>query len=325
MKKIGILLTNTGTPDAPTPKAVKRYLKEFLSDRNVVRIPRLIWLPLLHGLILPLRSKKSALLYKKIWKPSGSPLRTYTVNLATALQNSLNQQTQQQYHVLVGMNYGSPSIKEGLQELSQQGVSTIIVLPLFPQYSSTTTASSCERALHFAKTITNFPNLKFIKHYSNRTPYIQALAESIRSTWNKSNKKQHLLISFHGIPERFAKDGDPYQQQCEHTAKLLATTLELAPNQWTLCYQSRFGYAAWLKPSTQDLFKELPQRGIKHVDIICPGFASDCLETLEEIAITGKESFLEAGGESFRYIPALNDTPLHVEMFTNLIISGNHD
>lgn len=319
MAKTGILLTNTGTPDAPTAKALRRYLREFLSDRRIVQLPRLVWLPILYGLVLPLRPKRSAKLYKKIWLPEGSPMRVIMKKLAKKLSIQLGSSD---FAVALGMNYGTPSIQEGLIQLEQENIDKLIILPLFPQYSHTTTASTYDR-VHLALKKT-FPTLEptrvfSIKHYSENNIYIEALAHSIRSYWTEHGESQHLLISFHGIPERFVRAGDPYQQECEHTAELLAKMLRLSPEKWTLCYQSQFGYDKWLKPSTQDLFQTLPQQGIKELDVVCPGFAVDCLETLEEIAVAGKESFLKAGGTRFRYLPALNDSEEQVELLVSLI------
>ncbi len=313
---IGILITNTGTPDAPTAAAVRRYLREFLSDRRIVHLPRLIWLPILYGLVLPFRSPKSAKLYQEIWTEQGSPMRVYMEKLCDALEVVLNSKSVERYCVAVGMNYGNPSIAAGLDKLRNSNVEKIIALPLFPQYSDTSTASTFDRVdkcvpafagMTGTAEITGFGGTTAkIRDYHDHPAYINALAESVRREWQKRDRAEHLLISFHGIPERFATEGDPYPTQCARTAQLLADALQLGDDKWTLCYQSQFGYDKWLKPSTQTLFTELPQRGVKSLDIICPGFSVDCLETLEEIAMSGKKTFLEAGGERFHYINALN-------------------
>ncbi|RDI42854.1 ferrochelatase [Aquicella lusitana] len=318
MPKTGVLITNTGTPDAPTPRAVRRYLREFLSDRRIVQLPRLIWLPILYGLVLTLRPRRSARLYQRIWQENGSPMRATMQYVASSLQTKLRS-LPGEIEVEIGMNYGHPSIGQGLKKLRQKNVDKIIVLPLFPQYSNTTTASTFDRVIAGLKKWSALPDLQMIYHYADNHEYICALASSVQTAWKKQGRPQHLLISFHGIPERFVKAGDPYQRQCELTAHLLAEAVGLAKDEWTLCYQSQFGYDKWLKPSTQTLFGELPERGIKHVDVICPGFAIDCLETLEEIAIRGKETFFEAGGESLRYIPALNEN--QIDMLITLIFS----
>lgn len=311
--KLGVLLTNTGTPDAPTPAAVRRYLREFLSDKRVVHIPRLLWLPILHGLVLPLRPHKSARLYQRIWTEAGSPMRTHMQNLAARLQTKLNTTP-----VAVGMNYGSPSIQTALAQLHEQQVDTILVVPLFPQFSHTTTASTFDRVQAALKKIKSAANMLSVQQYYSDPAYIHALANSFKSAWSQSAPNQHLLISFHGIPERFVSAGDPYAAQCAQTATLLAKHLHLPTDKWTLCYQSQFGYDKWLKPSTQTLLRELPARGVEHIDVICPGFAADCLETLEEILLRGKEMFLAAGGKTLRYIPALNDSDEQIELLVSL-------
>jgi len=313
MTKTGILLSNTGTPDAPTPSAVRRYLREFLSDKHIVKLPRLIWLPILYGLILTTRPQKSAALYKKIWTPQGSPMRSAMQNIGAMLQN------QTSLAVELGMNYGHPSIPQGLSKLIESGAEHIIVLPLFPQFSNSTTASTIDRVNTAIQNQSKSLPVSFIKHYYNDAGYIDALAASIQDFWTQKGKGEHLLISFHGIPKRFANADDPYAGQCEETARLLAETLNLSKEEWTLCYQSKFGYDKWLEPSTQALLTSLPQKGTKSIDIICPGFPVDCLETLEEIAITSKEAFLNAGGQSLRYIPALNDSEVQVKMLAHLV------
>lgn len=322
MSIIGILLTNTGTPDAPTPSAVRRYLREFLSDRRIVKIPRLIWLPILYGIILTTRPAKSAALYKKIWTPQGSPMRHFMQQIRVMLEEHLNKAGDDIFLVELGMNYGNPSINTGLDKLKKSGAEKIIILPLFPQYSDTTTSSTYDRVNAAIRKWTQQPTIDRIQYYAERPAYIEALANSIRKMWSEKGKPEHLLISFHGIPIRFVEAGDPYQSQCEQTATLLANELKLSPKDWTLCYQSQFGYDKWLKPSTQMLFTELPKQGLKKVDIICPGFPVDCLETLEEIAIAGKKSFIEAGGEALRYIPALNDSEEQVEMLAEIVLEN---
>jgi ferrochelatase len=311
--KIGVLLTNTGSPDAPTTSAVRRYLREFLSDRRVVKIPRLVWLPILYLFILPLRPRKSALLYQKIWTPHGSPMRFLMHKLQYKLRDKINTDGDS-YAVEVGMNYGNPSISHALEKLRQQNIDKLIVLPLYPQYSNTTCASTFDRVTAALQTMPSLPHIKFIRDYHNHPAYIAALAKSVKDFWQTHNKAEHMLISFHGLPKRFAEAGDPYPEQCEQTASLLATALNLTPDQWTLCYQSQFGYDKWLQPSTQKLLETLPARGIKNLDVICPGFSIDCLETLEEIAKQGAHDFSAAGGTQLRMIPALNDSDAQVEM-----------
>lgn len=316
--RTGVLLTNTGTPDAPTTSAVRRYLREFLSDTRVVKIPRLIWLPILYGLILTRRPKKSAALYQKIWTDEGSPMRVIMQKLCDKLQNQFTADHASIY-VAVGMNYGHPSIHEALNKLRAQNIDELIVLPLYPQYSNTTTASTFDRVCAALQDWPALPAITHCRDYATHPAYIAALAQSAREFWHQQDAANHLLISFHGLPQRFATAGDPYPQQCEQTAALLAAALNLSNDQWTLCYQSQFGYDKWLKPSTQLLLEELPKRGIQHLDIICPGFSIDCLETLEEIAKRGKEDFIAAGGQDLRMIPALNDSDQQITLLTALI------
>ncbi|SRR5579883_1726046 len=315
MLKTGILLTNTGTPDAPTPRAVRRYLREFLSDPHVVQLPRAIWLPILYGLVLPFRSHRSAKLYQKIWTIEGSPMRVMMEKITAQLKEKWGGEME----IALGMNYGSPSIQQALDYLRGKQVNNLIVLPLFPQYSTTTTASSFDRVHTILSSWPTLPASHFVLDYADHPSYIQALANSIQERWKKAGPSPHLLISFHGIPERLVRAGDPYRDQCEKTAALLAQALRLPTGKWTLCFQSQFGYDKWLQPSLHSLLTELPQRGIKQVDVICPGFAVDCLETLEEIAIRGQETFLHAGGKLLRYLPALNASEQHIEMLVKII------
>lgn len=313
-QRIGILLTNTGTPDRADAKSVRSFLREFLSDKRVVKIPRIIWLPVLYFLILPFRSGKSAALYRKIWQPDGSPMRVIMNKLAKKLQ----QQCGEDAVVVIGMNYGSPSIAEALQLLRSQQVERIVMLPLFPQYSNTTTASSFDRVMRALQQWPVLPSLNVQRDYASHPDYINAVAASIRQYWETHGQGEHLLISFHGLPKRFAEAGDPYPKQCEATASLIAHSLGLHDHQWTLCYQSQFGYDKWLQPSTHQLLIELPKRGIKTLDVVCPGFAIDCLETLEEIAERGAKDFAASGGKTLRMIPALNDSDAHADLLIRL-------
>lgn len=320
MPKTGILLTNTGTPDAPTPKALRRYLREFLSDKRVVRLPKLIWLPILYGLVLPVRPRQSAKLYQTIWMTEGAPMRVIMQSLRDKLTRQLPE-TVHRFEIEIGMHYGNPSIRDAINALRTKAVDQIIVLPLFPQYSTASTASTYDRIHKAIKKDEAWLPLIRKMDYADHPPYIDALAKSVHEHWQIHGRNQHLLISFHGVPKRYTETGDPYESQCVRTAHLLANALDLSQSEWTHCYQSRFGYNKWLEPSTQTLLRTLPKQGIKAIDIICPGFAIDCLETLEEIAITGKESFLAAGGETCHYIPALNDSDRHIDMLTSLIVS----
>lgn len=320
MANIGILLTNTGTPDAPTVPAVRRYLREFLSDKRVVHLPRLLWLPILYGIILPFRAKKSAALYEHIWT-TDSPMRLHMQALAEKLEHYLGDQSIQ-VKVAVGMNYGNPSITSALSTLFEEPLDELIILPLYPQYSDATTTSSYDRVDAFLKHYQNLPLIRRIQTYATAPAYIQALATQLENHWQAHGRSQHLLISYHGIPERFVKAGDPYPRECEATTAALVKALDLQPGSYTHCYQSKFGYDAWLTPSTQDLLTQLPAQGIKTLDVICPGFSVDCLETLDEIAIVGREDFIKAGGDTLHYIPALNASTSHVLALSQAISSS---
>lgn len=309
-KKIGVLLTNIGSPDQPTPSAVKRYLRQFLSDRRVVEIPRIFWWPILYGIILPIRSKKSAALYQSIWTNQGSPLTLFSIKLAEKLQIRL------QLPVALGMHYGNPSIESALKKLRDQQVEKIIVLPLYPQYSATTTASTFDHLADALKTVRNIPAIQTLHDYACDENYIDAICQLI-----KQHTIKHLLFSFHGIPKQFIDKGDPYQQQCYATVELIAKKLQLTTDQYSIAFQSRLGRAKWLTPYTENMLIELPKRGITDIHVICPGFAVDCLETLEEISIRGKKEFLQAGGKSFQYISALNDSEEHVTVLQKLILN----
>ena len=311
--KVGVLLTNIGTPDAPTPSAVRRYLKTFLSDRRVVELPRFIWLPILYGIILPFRAIKSAKLYREVWTENGSPLLFHSQKIADELQNELK------LPVALGMHYSNPSIQHALDELRSKQVDKIIILPLFPQYSATTTASSFDAVAAVLKTWRNIPAISFIHDYAADENYINCLSESIQNARETQGKPDHLLFSFHGIPKRCIKLGDPYAERCHATAQLVAEKLQLEKDTWSVSFQSRLGRAEWLKPYTDKVLESLSQQGIKNIHVICPGFPADCLETLEEIAIRGKEQFLTHGGTFFHYIPALNSQKNHIDTLKKLI------
>lgn len=311
---IGILLTNIGTPNEPSVSAVRSYLKKFLSDKRVVEIPRLIWWPILYGFVLPFRSRKSAKLYQSIWTDEGSPLLVYSKKIAAKLEEKM------QLPVALGMHYSSPSIEEALRELKAQNVSRIVILPLYPQYSGTTTASSLDAVMRVLQTWRIIPEIRTINHYGTHPDYIQAICTSIRKTWNENGRK-HLLFSYHGIPKKLITAGDPYYQQCEQTTASIVNELQLPNPDWSVSFQSRLGRAEWISPYTKDVLSSLPQKGVVDVDVICPGFATDCLETLEEIKIRGKKQFLDAGGKSFHYVPALNDSDEHIAMLEKIILS----
>ncbi|HSO07466.1 MAG TPA: ferrochelatase, partial [Pelomicrobium sp.] len=307
--RIGVLVVNLGTPDEPTAPALRRYLKQFLSDPRVVEIPRAAWWLILNGIILNVRPKKSAAKYATIWTAQGSPLKVHTERQAALLLGLLGERLEPAPLVEHAMRYGSPSVADALGRLRAGGCDRVLVLPLYPQYSASTTASVFDAVFAAIEAMRNVPELRLVKHYHDDPRYIEALAANVRAHWSAHDRGQVLLMSFHGVP-RFALDrGDPYHCECQKTGRLLAEALELKPEQYRVCFQSRFGGAEWLKPYTADTLAELPGQGIERVDVVCPGFVADCLETLEEIAMEGKQSFLGAGGKAFQYIPALNERP----------------
>ena len=301
-----VLFCNLGTPDTPSTQDVRRYLKEFLSDHRVVEIPRLLWWLILHGVILPFRPAKSAAKYASIWTSEGSPLKIWTEKQALLLQGWLAQRGHD-VRVRYAMRYGSTSIAEQLDALKAEGVTRVLVLPAYPQYSATTTASLFDAVYAWAATVRNLPELRFVNRYHDDAGYINALAASIERHWKTNGRAQQLVMSFHGIPERSLHLGDPYHCECFKTARLLAARLALTPEQYKVTFQSRLGRAKWLQPYTEPTLIAMAQSGVKRVDVICPGFTSDCLETLEEINMEGREAFLHAGGQEFHYIPCLND------------------
>ncbi|WP_375322019.1 ferrochelatase [Aliivibrio logei] len=312
-KKAGVLLVNLGTPTAPTASAVKTFLSEFLHDKRVVDLNRFIWCPLLHGVILPIRAPKVAKLYQSVWMDEGSPLMVYSKRQAAALHSFLN------VPVELGMTYGEPSIKSGIERLEAQGCDEIVILPLYPQYSRTTSAAVFDQIAKQYKSTPVLPNFSFVHNYHDHPLYIKALAESIRLSWEKKGKGDYVLCSYHGIPQRFVDNGDIYAQHCERTTELLAQELGLTPEQIGMSYQSRFGREAWLQPYTSEALTELTPKGIKSLDIISPAFSSDCLETLEELSEECKEIFMEAGGQKYTFIPCLNDDDLHIEMMADIV------
>ncbi len=316
---IGVLVTNLGTPDAPTASALRRYLGEFLADPRVVEVPRFIWWFVLHGFILRIRPKRSAAAYRKIWTESGSPLLAISKKQAAAIQKYLDDHATEKFHVELAMRYGNPSIQSGLEKLQQANAQKIIILPLYPQYSASTTASTFDAVADILKTWRNIPELHLVKHYHDSPDYIDALAESITEHWQQTTRAEKLLFSFHGIPQAYFDAGDPYYCECHKTARLVAEKLNLDEKEWMLTFQSRFGPKEWLKPYTDITLEELAKSRIKNVDIICPGFSADCLETLEEINMRYRKTFLAAGGNRFSYIPALNERPAHISTLANII------
>lgn len=313
--KSGVLLINLGTPQAPSTRAVRDYLAEFLSDRRVVELPAWLWQPLLKLVILPIRARSTAKLYQSIWMDAGSPLAVYTQRLAEKVQANLPDN----FRVVLAMRYGRPSIQAGLEELLAAGVSSITILPLYPQYSAATTASCFDTISQLLQQSRAIPNLRFIASYFDHPLYIQALANQIKESRAEQSENNYLLFSFHGLPQRNIELGEPYQQQCFTTVRLVAEQLQLSEHEYQVVFQSRFGAAKWLQPYCDVVLQVLPARGIKNVTIICPGFAADCLETLEEISKRYRALFLAAGGENFTYIPALNDSAEQVQLLSSLV------
>ncbi|QIU92067.1 ferrochelatase [Yokenella regensburgei] len=311
--KTGILLANLGTPDAPTPAAVKRYLRQFLSDSRVVDTPRLLWWPLLRGAILPIRSPRVAKLYQSVWMEGGSPLMVYSRQQQQALAARLPDTP-----VALGMSYGSPSLASAVEELLAQKVDHIVVLPLYPQYSCSTVAAVWDELGRILATKRHIPGISFIRDYADNQTYIQALVASARASFEKHGEPDVLLLSYHGIPQRYADEGDDYPQRCRDTTRELVNALGISPDRVIMTYQSRFGREPWLTPYTDGTLKMLGEKGVNHVQVMCPGFSADCLETLEEIAVQNREFFLEAGGKKYEYIPALNADPAHIEMMVSL-------
>lgn len=315
----GILLANLGTPDAPTAGAVRRYLAEFLWDPRVIEIPRALWWLILHGVILRLRPRRSAAAYAKIWTAQGSPLLVHSRQLQEKLQASLSAALPGPVRVELGMRYGRPSIGQAMDALSAAGCRRILVLPLYPQYSATTSASIFDALWQVLARWRWVPEIHCINHYHDEPAYIEALATSVREQWAARPRGERLLFSFHGVPRRYILGGDPYFCHCQKTARLVAEHLDLAPDQWQVSFQSRVGREEWLRPYTDETVIALAKEGVKELDVICPGFAADCLETLEEIAMQNQEFFHEHGGGALRYVPALNAREDHVAALAQLV------
>ena len=315
-----IVLVNLGTPAAPTAAALRRYLAEFLGDPRVVEIPRLIWWPILHGIILNLRPKKSAAKYATVWMPEGSPLRVHTERQTKLLRGLLGERGHQ-VQVTHAMRYGTPALPAVLNELKAAGHQRILILPLYPQYAASTTATVVDVAARWLQRTRNQPEMRFVRDYHRDAAYLDALAASVRRHWQQVGPlgdNDRLLMSFHGLPERSRQLGDPYYDECLTSGRALAERLGLRAEQYQICFQSRFGKAQWLQPYTTATLEKWAHAGIARVDVICPGFAADCLETLEEIALEGRDDFLAAGGKSYHYIPALNEDPAWIEALAQL-------
>jgi ferrochelatase len=317
--KLGVLLVNLGTPEAPTPAAVRRFLAQFLSDSRVVEIPRLLWLPILYGIVLNVRPRKSAHAYAEIWTSQGSPLMVESTALTDAVRVKLRDAYGDRIAIELGMTYGAPSIAGALRSLRDAGANRIVVLPLYPQYSGTTTGAVFDQVTRELQTWRAVPSLQFISDYHDDANFIAALAHSVNEHW-QTHERSHLFFSFHGIPQRCVDKGDPYFQHCKRTAELTAARLGLQANEWTMAFQSRFGAEKWLQPYTEVTLAEYAKRGPKKLTVLCPAFATDCLETLEEIALRNRADFLAAGGESFEYVPCLNSRPAHVDALAQLLL-----
>lgn len=315
----GILVVNLGTPEAPTASAVRRFLKQFLWDPRVVEYPRVLWWLILNLVILTIRPSRSAAAYQKIWTEDGSPLMIYSQQIASRLQQEFSNHASGAVHVELAMSYGEPSIDDAVDRLLAKGARRILTLPLYPQYSGTTTASVYDAVARKMAKLRWVPETRFINEYHDAPAYITALADSVRESWAEHGRGDKLLLSFHGVPRSTLLKGDPYHCQCQKTGRLLADTLELADDEWMLTFQSRVGREEWLRPYTDETIEQLGNDGLSRLDVVCPGFATDCLETLEEIAMQNAEIFTEAGGATLHYIGCLNARDDHVALLRGLI------
>jgi protoporphyrin/coproporphyrin ferrochelatase len=319
LSRIGILLVNLGTPDSPSYFAVQRYLREFLGDRRVIETSRLIWSPILYGVVLPFRPLRTARNYQKIWMADGSPLAVYSKRLAIKVGAQLQSTLGDRVRIALGMTYGNPSIASAIQSLAEQNTRRLLVLPLFPQYCSSTTGSVFDRTSGALRRWRWLPEMRFVNDYYANPGYIDALSRRIEEHWTQAGERSHLLFSYHGIPADYVKHGDPYQTQAEATTRLVVSRLGLAAEEWSHCYQSRFGRVAWLQPYTDATIEALARRGMRRLTVVSPSFAVDCLETLEEVAIDYRDKFLQLGGERLTLVPALNDDDRHAEVLASLV------
>ena len=322
MEKVAVVLMNLGTPRQPTTKSVKVFLKEFLSDPRVVEVPRLIWWFVLRLIILPFRSPKVAKAYQSIWHQGDSPLRLITLRQVEKLQHSLNQGFGEESPLVChAMTYGGPSLPEVVEQLQKKSIDRIILIPLYPQYSATTTGSVYDQVAKIYQSSRDIPDLEIIKHYYKKPDYIAAMSNSIRQFWYENGKPTRLLMSFHGLPQAYVDKGDPYYRQCVETAEDIAITLQLEKNEWQISFQSRLGRSQWLQPYTSEVLESWGKEKLELVDVVCPAFSVDCLETLEEISEENRSIFLQAGGKDFRYIPCLNDRDDHIEIMKNIVLN----
>jgi protoporphyrin/coproporphyrin ferrochelatase len=316
--KIGVLLVNLGTPTAPTPKAIRPYLRQFLSDPRVVEIPKAVWWLILNAFILPFRPQKTAAKYASVWMSEGSPLKVWTTKQAKLLKGWLGEQGHQEVVVDYAMRYGQPSIAAQMDKLKAAGCEKLLILPLYPQYSASTSATVIDEVGRVLASYRNQPAIRTVRSFHDDEGYIKALAERVREYWQTKGRGDHLLMSFHGVPRYTLDKGDPYHCHCHKTGRLLAEELDLAESEYTVAFQSRFGRAEWLQPYVAATLKSLAKANTGRLDVICPGFVADCLETLEEIAIEGKQDYLQAGGKDYHFIPCLNDSPLWIDALTAL-------
>jgi ferrochelatase len=315
--RAGVLVANLGTPDRPDSRSLRKYLREFLWDQRVVEVPRPLWWMILNFFIVPFRSPKSAEAYRRVWTERGSPLLYYTRDLADAMAQQFERE-HPRVNVYVGMRYGSPGIDEALEQARRDNVQRLIVLPLYPQYSATTTASVFDRLAEALNKIRWIPELRFISHYHYDEAWVEAVADRIRAHQQRHGKPDKLVFSFHGIPKKYLLSGDPYYCECQSSARRIAARLKLEPDDWLITFQSRLGRAEWLKPYTDETLLNLARQGVQRVQVVCPGFAVDCLETIDEIGVENKEAFEEAGGEELEYIPALNAEADHARVLAEL-------
>lgn len=320
--KIGVLITNLGTPEAPTKSALRRYLGQFLSDPRVVEVPRLLWKVILHGVILRIRPARSAKAYQTVWTEKGSPLMFHTQAQRDALAVKLADEFGDGVEVAFAMRYGQPSIHNAIEGLMQAGVRKLVVLPLYPQYSGSTSASTFDDIAADFTRRRWLPDFRFISHYPDYPPYIAAVAEKIKAHWAEHGRTDKLLFSYHGVPKRYLLEGDPYHCECYKTTRLVAEYLDLGEDEYITTFQSRFGREEWLQPYTDETLKALPAKGVKSVQMVCPGFSSDCLETIEEIGEENREYFIEAGGETYQYIECLNADSAHIDMMAQLVLDN---
>lgn len=320
--KIGVLVTNLGTPAAPTKQALKPYLKEFLSDPRVVEIPRLLWWMILNLVILNIRPKRSAHAYSTVWTERGSPLMFHTQDQTDAIRQKLASEYGDNIVVEFAMRYGEPSVKGTLDKMLDAGVRKVVVLPLYPQYCASTTGSTFDAVAACFSARRWMPELRFINEYHNNNAYIDAVASKIEAYWQEKGRAEKLIFTYHGIPKRYLLNGDPYHCECHKTSRLIAERLGISKDEYLTTFQSRFGREEWLKPYTDHTLKALPEQGVKSVQLVCPGFSADCLETIEEIGIENRDYFLEAGGEQYDYIPALNADEKHIDALVGLIKSN---